>query len=462
MYKVVAGAKDQTAFLAITLLTVLGMSGFTQALGLSDTLGAFLAGVLLAETKYRYQIEADIAPFRGLLLGLFFITTGFSIDVGLAVANVPLVLGFAFCLHALKTLITFLVGTAGGLKPVVALRSSLILSQGGEFAFVLFGLAQTHGILLPKQVKLLLTVVVLSMFFTPFLNEFGAFASAKLEQRRGGLLLPATIDESEQGDYVLVCGYGRVGQAVCELLTKKLVRYKAFDMDPYRVAEARKSGLPVFYGDARRLDVIQAFIKEQEKAASAIVITLDSEKDCTTAVRALRRQYVENELPIFVRAMNEKHRRKLASSGATALETGPQESALLLGGAVLTEVGVPTSEVVTIIDDARSRMYASKIDGYEQAVEEIQRSRFALFKKRQAEEEAEAEEEAAAASKMRLMSAPTPESVDPSAPTSEIVEDGDALVVVEAAAPAETPQPIVDFVVAREEPDRDDAPSPKA
>ena len=462
VYKVVAGAKDQTAFLAITLLTVLGMSGFTQALGLSDTLGAFLAGVLLAETKYRYQIEADIAPFRGLLLGLFFITTGFSIDVGLAVANVPLVLGFAFGLHALKTLITFLVGTAGGLKPVVALRSSLILSQGGEFAFVLFGLAQTHGILLPKQVKLLLTVVVLSMFFTPFLNEFGAFASAKLEQRRGGLLLPATIDESEQGDYVLVCGYGRVGQAVCELLTKKLVRYKAFDMDPYRVAEARKSGLPVFYGDARRLDVIQAFIKEQEKAASAIVITLDSEKDCTTAVRALRRQYVENELPIFVRAMNEKHRRKLASSGATALETGPQESALLLGGAVLTEVGVPTSEVVTIIDDARSRMYASKIDGYEQAVEEIQRSRFALFKKRQAEEEAEAEEEAAAASKMRLMSAPTPESVDPSAPTSEIVEDGDALVVVEAAAPAETPQPIVDFVVAREEPDRDDAPSPKA
>ena len=129
MYKVVAGAKDQTAFLAITLLTVLGMSGFTQALGLSDTLGAFLAGVLLAETKYRYQIEADIAPFRGLLLGLFFITTGFSIDVGLAVGNLPLVLGFAFGLHALKTLITFLVGTAGGLKPVVALRSSLILSQ---------------------------------------------------------------------------------------------------------------------------------------------------------------------------------------------------------------------------------------------------------------------------------------------------------------------------------------------
>ena len=119
MYKVVAGAKDQTAFLAITLLTVLGMSGFTQALGLSDTLGAFLAGVLLAETKYRYQIEADIAPFRGLLLGLFFITTGFSIDVGLAVGNLPLVLGFGTCCRK----------SAKGGAPLISSRQRI--PQGG-------------------------------------------------------------------------------------------------------------------------------------------------------------------------------------------------------------------------------------------------------------------------------------------------------------------------------------------
>uniref|UniRef100_A0A7S4B0S9 Cation/H+ exchanger transmembrane domain-containing protein n=1 Tax=Chrysotila carterae TaxID=13221 RepID=A0A7S4B0S9_CHRCT len=151
VFKIVASAKDQTAFLAITLLTVISMSAFTQALGLSDTLGAFLAGVLLAETKYRFQIEADIAPFRGLLLGLFFITTGFSIDVPLALANAPVVLGLALGLHISKTALVLLVCMINNLKFSAALRTGLLLSQGGEFAFVLFGLAQNHGILPAPQ-----------------------------------------------------------------------------------------------------------------------------------------------------------------------------------------------------------------------------------------------------------------------------------------------------------------------
>ena len=134
---------------------MLGLSGFTHALGLSDTLGAFLAGVLLAETKFRFQIEADIAPFRGLLLGLFFITTGFSIDVGIALANAPRVLGMVIGLFTLKSFIVALVCTLARLKPGTAIRSGLLLAQGGEFAFVIFGLAQTHGILLDRQIKLL-------------------------------------------------------------------------------------------------------------------------------------------------------------------------------------------------------------------------------------------------------------------------------------------------------------------
>ena len=190
-FKLVANSKDQTAFLAVTLLTVLGLSGFTHALGLSDTLGAFLAGVLLAETNFRFQIEADIAPFRGLLLGLFFITTGFSIDVGIAAANWATVLGATFGLLFLKTMITTLVCLAARLKPSSAIRSGLLLSQGGEFAFVIFSLAQAHGILMPTQVKLLFASVVLSMFLTPFLNDLGAFAASKLEyKKKGGALAP--------------------------------------------------------------------------------------------------------------------------------------------------------------------------------------------------------------------------------------------------------------------------------
>ena len=209
--------------------------------------------------------------------------------------------------------------------------------------------------------KLLLTVTVLSMFATPFLNELGAKVASRLEKAKGGLMLD-TKGDSADGDFVLVCGFGRVGQAVCELLTARLVRYKAFDMDPYRVAEARDRGLPVYYGDARRPDVLDVFMREGVNKVDAVVVTLDSERDCTKAlprpfldtsstlprhfldserdctkaVRALRRQYpTADKLPIFVRAVDEKHRRTLAREGATALETGPQESALTLGFAYL-------------------------------------------------------------------------------------------------------------------------------
>ena len=272
-YKLVASAKDQTSFLAITLVTVLSMAGFTAGLGLSDTLGAFLAGVLLAETKYRYQIEADIAPFRGLLLGLFFITTGFSIDLGLAATSWKVVLAMAVGLHTIKTVITTLICLASNLKLSAALRSGLLLSQGGEFAFVIFALAQQHGLLAPRQVKLLLTTVVLTMFLTPFLNEIGAKISSSMERRSGKILLPSS-EEAESSNYILVCGFGRVGQAVCELLTGKLVRYKAFDMDPYRVAEARELGLPVFFGDATRPEVLQVRTRYAHHPSLCLVLTL--------------------------------------------------------------------------------------------------------------------------------------------------------------------------------------------
>ena len=362
VYRLVASARDQTSFLAITLVTVLSMAGFTAALGLSDTLGAFLAGVLLAETKYRYQIEADIAPFRGLLLGLFFITTGFAIDLKVAIASWPLILGGTLSLLAVKTAITTLVCAVGGLKLTAALRSGLLLSQGGEFSFVIFALAQQHGLLLPTQVKLLLTTVVLTMFLTPFLNELGLKASAALERSSGKLILPSPDEAAEKSNYVLIAGFGRVGQAVAEMLTAKLVRYKAFDMDPYKVAEARKLGLPVFFGDATRPEVLQILMKESEANISSVVVTLDTERDCTKTVRALRRLYPNpDEMPIFVRAYGTQHRRKLMAVGATALETGPQESALLLGGAILTSMGVPQEEVVLLIDEARRSMYSTRL-----------------------------------------------------------------------------------------------------
>jgi len=289
------------------------------------------------------------------------VTTGFSIDLPLALASAPAVVGLALALHLSKTAIVAAICTANQMKPAAALRSGLLLSQGGEFAFVIFGLAQTHGILPVGQVKLMLTVVVLSMFLTPFLNELGASLSTRLEKARGGLVLQPDSEDIDKGEYVLVCGFGRVGQAVCELLTARLVRYKAFDMDPYRVAEARELGLPVFYGDACRPDVLRSFMSDEAQLTS-VVVTLDDERSCTKAVRALRRQYpTATDMPIFVRAVNEQHRRKLAASSATALETGPEESALMLGGALLASLGTPKQEVLSLIDDMRASMFTDRM-----------------------------------------------------------------------------------------------------
>jgi len=151
-----------------------------------------------------------------------------------------------------------------------------------------------------------------------------------------------------------VAGFGRVGEIVCSLLTSKLIRYKAFDMDPYRVAEAREKGLPVFSGDAKRPDILKALMKEDKYSISAVVVALDKEKDINQVVRALRREYPDRDkMPILVRAVDEKHRRSLAITGVTAVVTGPQEASLLLGGAALFNCGLEEGEVFDLIEDKR-------------------------------------------------------------------------------------------------------------
>jgi Kef-type K+ transport system membrane component KefB len=183
LFKTVAEAQSQEAFLGVILLTVLSMSFMTEGLGLSNTLGAFLAGVLLSETKYRYQVEADIAPFRGILLGLFFVTVGFEIDLKLIARNLPLVGSLVLGLLGLKTVITSGLSLAFGLSLSTSQQTGLILSQGGEFAFVAFGLARSLGILDQSTTKLMMTCVSLSMACTPFLASLGNRIANILEEK---------------------------------------------------------------------------------------------------------------------------------------------------------------------------------------------------------------------------------------------------------------------------------------
>lgn len=230
LFKVVAGAGSQEAFLGVILLTALGMSFLTEGLGLSNTLGAFLAGVLLSETKYRYQIEADIAPFRGILLGLFFVTVGFEIDVGLIVRNLPTVSAIVGGILATKAGLLALLCKAFGLSNSNAMRTGLILSQGGEFAFVAFGLARSVNLLDPATTKMLLTCVSLTMALTPFLDDMGTKIAKKMEEGADVSHYTAVdrdaseITEEDSG-FVVVVGYGVVGKVVCDLLDRKFIKY---------------------------------------------------------------------------------------------------------------------------------------------------------------------------------------------------------------------------------------------
>ncbi|KAF3771537.1 K(+) efflux antiporter 3 [Nymphaea thermarum] len=268
IFEVVAESRSSEAFVAVCLLTVAGTSLLTQMLGFSDTLGAFLAGALLAETNFRTQIEADIRPFRGLLLGLFFITTGTSIDMQLLFREWPNVLSLLGGLIVIKTLIITAIGPRVGLSLQESVRIGLLLSQGGEFGFVVFSLANRLGVLPLELNKLLIIVVVLSMALTPFLNELGRTAAGIIEEKMKGQEKVADSVNFDATDPVVIVGFGQMGQVLANFLSTPLASglesnimgwpYVAFDIDPKVVKAARKLGFPVLYGDGSRPAVLQS------------------------------------------------------------------------------------------------------------------------------------------------------------------------------------------------------------
>uniref|UniRef100_A0A7S4A8U6 RCK N-terminal domain-containing protein n=1 Tax=Pseudo-nitzschia australis TaxID=44445 RepID=A0A7S4A8U6_9STRA len=360
LFKKVAGAQSQEAFLGVILLTVLSMSFMTEGLGLSNTLGAFLAGVLLSETKYRYQVEADIAPFRGILLGLFFVTVGFEIDLALIFSRLPAVSAIVFGIMFIKTAVLTMLSLAFGLSLSVSQQTGLILSQGGEFAFVAFGLARSLGILDQPTTKLLLTSVSLTMALTPAMAAAGDKLSKKLEEKSDfthylGQDRDAT-EIKESDDFAVVIGYGAVGKVVCDLLDRKLVKYVGIDNDPKKAIQARNAGLPVFYGDIGRQEVADAF---NVGKAKAVVVCISDRDQANRAVIALRRFYPD--VKIFSRARDKDHAERLQSTlnVAAMVPILPEDNLLLtlpFGGAVLKALGGSPEEVNAILESKRKEV----------------------------------------------------------------------------------------------------------
>lgn len=348
LYHVIAAANAPEVFTAMTLLVVLGIGWATQMVGLSMALGAFLAGLLLSESEFRHQVEADIEPFRGILLGLFFMTVGMTVDLGLALREFLTVLSWLGGLVALKLLVLLGVAMAFRMPFAAALRTGALLSQGGEFAFVILGLADAHT-LFPKGLSdLLFLVIAISMATTPAV-VWAAGRMAGLLEHRQNEALGTGADVEGLDDHVIIAGFGRGGRTVARLLDAKLVPYVALDTDAQRVRDGRRRGQPVFYGDASRLEVLRRLGGER---ARAVVVTLTTEGQAVDrAVAYLHSRFPD--LPIFARARDAVHARRLEELGAegTVLET--LEASLQLGGAVLRRTGTEWRDIEELIRQLR-------------------------------------------------------------------------------------------------------------
>ncbi|KAJ4876423.1 hypothetical protein Rs2_41441 [Raphanus sativus] len=350
IFEVVAETRSSEAFVALCLLTVAGTSLLTQKLGFSDTLGAFLAGALLAETNFRTQIEADIRPFRGLLLGLFFVTTGTSIDMEVLFREWPNVLTLLAGLIVIKTLIITALGPRVGLTLQESVRIGFLLSQGGEFAFVVFSLANRLGVLPLELNKLLIIVVVLSMALTPTLNQLGRRAADFIDEKIGK---EENVDEEVNFDVsesIVIIGFGQMGQVLANFLSTPLVSgvdsdlvgwpYIGFDLNPAVVKESRKQGFPILYGDGSRPSVLQSAGVSSPKA---IMIMYKGKKRTTEAVERLRLAFPATK--IYSRAQDLPHLLELKKAGATDAILENAETSLQLGSKMLRGFGVMSDDV---------------------------------------------------------------------------------------------------------------------
>lgn len=344
LYKRVAETNDSTIFNALTLLVVLGTSLITQLAGLSLALGAFLAGLLLAETEYHLQVESDIGPYKGLLMGLFFMTVGMEISVPLFFAKLKPIMVAMGLLIVGKVAVMTAVGQAFGLTLVQSMRSGLLLAPGGEFAFVLFGEAVARGIMGTALAKELYLVVALSMALTPFLAQFGGKLSQMLEKSDMKALQPKEGEMSGMSGHVIICGFGRVGELIGQMLTERLIPFVALDVSASRVQEGKKLDLPVYFGDAGSPAVLHAVGADQ---AACAVITLDTAGANYRSVWAMHKHFPH--VKTFVRAFDIENGVMLEKAGATAVVPEILEPSLQLAAAVLSQLNMPEDEVAETI-----------------------------------------------------------------------------------------------------------------
>jgi CPA2 family monovalent cation:H+ antiporter-2 len=348
LYRLSATTRIRETFAATNLLVVLGLGYATEAAGMSMALGAFLAGLLLAETEYRHQVEVDILPFRGLLLGLFFITVGMVIDTPFVLRHGSAVLGLAAVLLAVKAVLLWGLTRLARLGAPTAVRVGLLLSQGGEFAFVIFSIARQIGVLDRDIAEILIATVALTMATTPAMAALGRKLAALLEPRQAPEAERLAHETADISGHVIIAGFGRIGQIVGQMLTAQKIAYVAIEQSVPLVEDNRKRGRPVYFGDASQADLLDAAGVDR---ASAAIITIDQPEPAERVVAALRRNHPD--LRIIARSRDAAHGKRLQQAGADAVILEALEPGLQMGAAALRVTGAPAAAIETALDALR-------------------------------------------------------------------------------------------------------------
>jgi CPA2 family monovalent cation:H+ antiporter-2 len=356
----IAHSRLRELFTLTALLIVLTAAWITQRLGLSMALGAFLAGMLLAETEYRHQIDAVIRPFRELLLGLFFITVGMLLDLKELFADFPRIVALLALLILAKALLSALTTRVFGVARFKALRTGLVLAGGGEFGVALLTILARGPDLIPaRPTQLLLAVVVLGMIVSPLIIRYNK-RIARLVLREQGP--PSTAIEREQAattelarrEHVIVCGFGRVGGHLVQVLDSQGFEYLAVDLDPANVRTARQAGVPVVWGDCADEQLLHNL---GLNLASVVIITFADPTVAISVIRAVRR--LRADVPVLVRTADDSRLAELSAAGATEVVPETFEASLTLVSQALTLLQLPAAQVGRIVQTLRQQRYAT-------------------------------------------------------------------------------------------------------
>ncbi len=352
----VARRKSAELFVLNLLLVTLALAWLTELAGLSLALGAFIAGMLISETQYKHQVETDIRPFHDVLLGIFFISVGMMLDWHEVVDHWALVLLLVALPVLFKLLLVTLLARLLGASAGLSLRTGLYLAQAGEFGFVLLSLAQKDSLIPPALMNPILASMVLSMLATPFIIMYSNRIVMKFvasEWLQQSLQMTTIASKAMSVDkHVIICGYGRCGQNLGNMLAQEKIPYMALDLDPDRVRQAAAAGNSVVYGDAVRL---QALMAAGLSRASAVVVTY---LDTASALKVLAntRAHAPN-VPVIVRTVDDRDLEKLKAGGATEVVPEAIEGSLMLASHALALVGVPMRRVIRRVQDQRDARY---------------------------------------------------------------------------------------------------------